>query len=107
MERKGGEPDVIGVDKKTKEFIFCDCAEQAPKERRSMCYDGVALKERKEHKPKNSAMDMAKDMGEKPLFRGQLKILIVLFVVRGERRLFLTERNSHFYCFCRIIQICI
>lgn len=63
MEETGGEPDVIGQDKKSGEFIFCDCSEQSPKGRRSVCFDRAALNARKEHKPKNSAMDMAEEMG--------------------------------------------
>ena len=63
MEVTGGEPDVIGYDKKTNEYIFYDCSEQSPNGRRSVCYDGKALAARKEHKPKNSAIDMAADMG--------------------------------------------
>ena len=63
MERTGGEPDVIGIDKKTGAFIFCDCAAESPGGRRSACYDREALDSRKEHKPQNSAMDMAAEMG--------------------------------------------
>ena len=63
MEKTGGEPDVIGFDKKTGEYIFCDCSAESPKDRRSLCYDREALNARKEHKPKNSAVDMAADMG--------------------------------------------
>ncbi len=63
MERTGGEPDVVGHDKKTGETIFYDCSEQSPKSRVSFCYDRVALDSRKEHKPKNSALDMAAAMG--------------------------------------------
>ena len=63
MELTGGEPDVIGQDKKTGEYIFYDCSAESPKERRSLCYDHEALESRKEHKPKNSAMEMAADMG--------------------------------------------
>src|SRR5687768_8153482 len=55
MEETGGEPDVVGHDKKTGEFIFCDCAAESPKGRRSLCYDGEALESRKENKPKDSA----------------------------------------------------
>lgn len=62
MEISGGEPDVVGFDKKTSEFIFYDCAAESPKGRRSVCYDRQALDSRKEHKPKNSAMDMANAM---------------------------------------------
>src|SRR6187549_2603221 len=57
MESTGGEPDVIGLDKKTGEFIFFDCSAESPKERRSICYDRQALDSRKEHKPKDSALD--------------------------------------------------
>ena len=63
MERTGGEPDTIGYDKKTGEYIFYDCAEESPKGRRSVCYDGAALESRKEHKPENNAIDMAAGMG--------------------------------------------
>ena len=63
MEVTGGEPDVVGYDKKTGEYIFYDCAAESPKDRRSICYDGEALASRKEHKPKNSAIDMAREMG--------------------------------------------
>lgn len=63
MERTGGEPDVVSYDKKTDEFIFFDCSAESPKERRSLCYDREALNSRKEHKPKNSAADMAEEMG--------------------------------------------
>ena len=63
MERTGGEPDVVGHDKKTGAFVFYDCAPETPKDRRSVCYDRQALDSRKEHKPKNSAMDLAAEMG--------------------------------------------
>jgi hypothetical protein len=63
MERTGGEPDVVGYDKKTNEYIFYDCSEESPKGRRSFCYDQEALESRKEHKPKNSATGMAAEMG--------------------------------------------
>lgn len=63
MENTGGEPDVIGYDKKTGNFLFCDCSPESPKGRRSLCYDSEALASRKEHKPKNSAMNMAYEMG--------------------------------------------
>ncbi len=63
MEETGGEPDVIGHDKKTGEYIFCDCSPETPKERRSICYDRDALESRKEHKPKNSALGMADEIG--------------------------------------------
>lgn len=63
METSGGEPDVIGFDKKTGEYIFYDCSAESPKGRRSLCYDGKALESRKEFKPKNNALDMAAAMG--------------------------------------------
>jgi hypothetical protein len=63
MENTGGEPDVVGFDKKTGEYIFYDCSEESPKGRRSLCYDRDALESRKEHKPKDSAVNMAAEMG--------------------------------------------
>ena len=63
MERTGGEPDVIGFDSKTGEYIFCDCSAESPKGRRSVCYDREGLESRKEHKPENTAVDMASEMG--------------------------------------------
>jgi hypothetical protein len=63
MEATGGEPDVVGHDKKTGEYVFCDCSTESPKGRRSLCYDRAALESRKEHKPKDSVMDMAAAMG--------------------------------------------
>jgi len=63
MERTGGEPDVVGRDKKSGEFVFFDCSAQSPKGRVSFCYDRVALDSRKEFKPKNSVVDMAAAMG--------------------------------------------
>jgi hypothetical protein len=63
MEKTGGEPDVVGFDKKTGEYIFYDCSTESPKDRRSLCYDPEALKSRKENKPKHSAVGMANDMG--------------------------------------------
>lgn len=63
MEMTGGEPDVVGYDKKTGEYIFFDCAPESPKGRRSICYDHKALESRKEHKPKDSAINMAEEMG--------------------------------------------
>src|SRR2546425_12566863 len=63
MERTGGETDVVGHDKKTGEYIFYDCSAKSPKGRRSVCYDPEALEARKEHKPKDSAVDMPTAMG--------------------------------------------
>lgn len=75
MERTGGEPDVVGHDKKTGQTIFYDCSAESPKGRRSLCYDRQALNSRKEHKPKNSAMDMASGMGIEMLTEEQYREL--------------------------------
>jgi hypothetical protein len=75
MEMSGGEPDVIGQDKKTGEYIFYDCAAESPKGRRSICYDHEALESRKEHKPENSAVEMAADMGIELLTEEQYREL--------------------------------
>jgi len=75
MERTGGEPDVVGHDKKTGEYIFHDCSAESPKGRRSVCYDREALDSRKEHKPANSAVDMAGDMGIEILTEEQYREL--------------------------------
>lgn len=75
METTGGEPDVVGYDKKTGEYIFYDCSAESPKGRRSICYDHEALESRKEHKPKDSAMNMAADMGIELLTEDQYREL--------------------------------
>jgi hypothetical protein len=75
MERSGGEPDVVGHDKKTGEYIFYDCSADSPKGRRSVCYDGEALESRKEHKPKDSAVGMAAAMGIELLTEEQYREL--------------------------------
>jgi Protein of unknown function (DUF4256) len=75
MERTGGEPDVVGHDKKTGEYIFYDCAAESPKDRRSACYDREALNSRKENKPKNSAIDLASAMGIELLTEEQYREL--------------------------------
>lgn len=75
MERTGGEPDVVGHDKKSGEFIFYDCSAESPKGRRSVCYDAEALESRKEHKPKNSAIGMAAAMGIELLTEEQYREL--------------------------------
>jgi hypothetical protein len=75
MERTGGEPDVIGMDKKSGEVIFCDCSAQSPSGRRSLCYDRAALNARKENKPKGSAMDLAAEMGVDLLTEAQYREL--------------------------------
>jgi hypothetical protein len=63
MEATGGEPDVVGFDKKTGEYIFYDCSEESPRGRRSLCYDREGLESRKEHRPENSVLDLADEMG--------------------------------------------
>ena len=78
MERTGGEPDVVGHDKKAGEYIFYDCSAESPKERRSLCYDREALDARKEHKPKDSAMEMAAAMGIELLTEEQYRELQAL-----------------------------
>ncbi len=75
MERTGGEPDVVGHDQETGEYIFYDCSEESPKGRRSLCYDREALESRKEHKPKDNALDMANAMGIELLTEEQYREL--------------------------------
>lgn len=75
MESSGGEPDVIGHDSKTGEFLFCDCSAESPAGRRSLCFDRAALDSRKENKPLNSALDMAAAMGVELLAEGQYRDL--------------------------------
>jgi hypothetical protein len=75
MERTGGEPDVVGHDKRTGEYIFCDCSAESPKGRRSLCYDREALEARKEHKPENNALDVAAAMGIELLTEEQYREL--------------------------------
>lgn len=75
MESTGGEPDVVGHDKKRGEYIFYDCSSESPKGRRSICYDHEALESRKEHKPENSAIAMAAEMGVEILTEDQYREL--------------------------------
>ena len=75
MEITGGEPDVVGLDKTTGEYIFYDCSAESPKDRRSLCYDHEALEKRKEHKPEDSAINMAADMGIEILTEEQYREL--------------------------------
>jgi hypothetical protein len=75
MERTGGEPDVVGQDKKTGEYLIYDCSPESPSGRRSFCYDREALDSRKEHKPKNSVVDMAADIGIEILTEEQYREL--------------------------------
>ena len=78
MERTGGEPDLVGQDKKTGEYIFYDCSAESPKGRRSFCYDREALESRKEHKPADNAIDMAAAMGVELLTEEQYRELQTL-----------------------------
>jgi hypothetical protein len=78
MERTEGEPDVVGYDKKTDEYIFYDCSPESPKGRRSLCYDHEALEKRKENKPADSALNMAAEMGIEILNEEQYKELQAL-----------------------------
>jgi len=75
MERSGGEPDIIGKDRATGEFLFCDCSPESPTGRRSLCYDGEALNARKENKPPGSAVEVAADMGVELLTEDQYRAL--------------------------------
>jgi hypothetical protein len=75
MEKTGGEPDVVGQDKKTGEYIFYDCADESPKGRRSICYDREALDSRKENKPANNAIEMASAIGVEILTEDQYRDL--------------------------------
>jgi hypothetical protein len=75
MERTGGEPDVVGFDKQTDEYLFYDCSAESPKARRSLCYDREALESRKEYKPENSAVDLAASMGTELLTEAQYREL--------------------------------
>lgn len=75
MEITGGEPDVVGLDKTTGEYIFYDCSAESPKDRRSLCYDHEALEKRKEHKPEDSAINMAAEMGIEILTEEQYREL--------------------------------
>lgn len=78
MEETGGEPDVVGFDKKSGEYIFFDCSAESPKGRRSVCYDHKALESRKEHKPGNSALNMAEEIGIEILTEEQYRQLQTL-----------------------------
>lgn len=78
MEETGGEPDVVGFDSKTGEYIFYDCSPESPAGRRSICYDHEGLESRKEHKPANSAINMAEEMGIKMLTEEQYRGLQAL-----------------------------
>ncbi len=75
MERTGGEPDVIGFDKKTGEYIFVDCSPESPKGRRSLCFDRAAWESRKEHKPQSSALEVAAEIGIEILSEEQYRDL--------------------------------
>lgn len=75
MEKTGGEPDVVGFDEKTEEYIFVDCSAESPEGRRSICYDRESQQSRKEHRPDNNAIDMATAMGIELLTEGQYREL--------------------------------
>lgn len=75
MEATGGEPDMVSLEKTTREYLFFDCAAESPKSRRSLCYDNEALASRKQHKPKNSALALAKEMGIELLTETQYREL--------------------------------
>ena len=78
MEETGGEPDVVDFDENSGEYVFFDCAGESPKERRSLCYDKAALDKRKENKPKNNALDMAKEIGIEILTEEEYRYLQTL-----------------------------
>jgi hypothetical protein len=78
MEKTGGEPDVIGVDAKSGEIVFCDCSPESPKGRRSICYDRQALDSRRENKPTTSALDLAAELGVEVLTEAQYRELQTL-----------------------------
>ena len=78
MEKTGGEPDVVGREKKTGEYLFFDCSAETPKGRTSLCYDREGLDSRKEHKPKNTAMDLAAEMGAELLTEEEYQMLQTL-----------------------------
>ena len=94
MERTGGEPDVVGHDEKTGEYIFYDCSAESPKGRRSLCYDREALESRKEHKPENNAIDMAAAMGIELLTEEQYRELQKLGEFRHEN----VELDENTFC---------
>lgn len=78
MEETGGEPDVVAYDKKSREYIFYDCSIESPKDRRSLCYDRIALDGRKENKPKDCAMDMANAIGGEMITEEEYRYLQTL-----------------------------
>jgi hypothetical protein len=78
MERTGGEPDVVGYDPQTGEYLFCDCSAESPQGRRNVCYDRAGQEARKEHKPENNALDMAAAMGIELLTEAQYRVLQTL-----------------------------
>src|SRR6516225_7565114 len=86
MERTGGEPDVVGYDKQTGDYIFYDCSAESPKGRRSVCYDREALESRKEHKPEDNSIDMASAMGIELLTEEQYRELQNLEISMRKRR---------------------
>ncbi|WP_246247515.1 DUF4256 domain-containing protein [Piscibacillus halophilus] len=107
MERTEGEPDVVGYDQDKDEYIFFDCSPESPKGRRSVCYDRAALEARKKHKPENSAMDMATDMGIELLTEEQYRELQKLgnFDLKTSTWIQtptdIRERGGALFCDCR------
>jgi hypothetical protein len=86
MERTDGEPDVVGHDRKTGEYIFYDCSAESPEGRRSVCYDREGHEARKEHKPENNAIDMAAAMGIELLTEEEYRVVSRLSVGRWKRQ---------------------
>jgi hypothetical protein len=95
MERTDGEPDVVGYDSQTNEYIFMDCVAESPKERRSVCYDYEGLVSRKEHRPANNAVDMAEEMGITLLDEAQYRALQQLGPIRYQNFQLDTYASSH------------
>ena len=104
MERTGGEPDVIGFDNKTDEYIFYDCSAESPNARRSLCYDREALDSRKENKPKDNALDMAAAMGIERFIRRTVQDIAETWKFRYEN--FELDKNACRYQktrWCRLL----
>src|SRR5204862_142841 len=99
----GGEPDVVSYNKKTGEYIFYDCSAESPGDRRSVCYDHEALEKRKEHKPKDSAINMASDMGIEILSEEEYRALQKLGNFDTKTLyLFMDLKNTVLFCFSKV-----